>query len=188
MTAHSSSVLAPGVPRDLAPGSRLGSVGQCPAGRDDALAPLEPRDHPPRGAVAGVLLARSGTTNSFARVGNVFGDWRLIVPGLSAGYVAGEIAGNSQLKAPWRNQWPSNTRSAATGPMSRRAASSPAGPITCSMVRAALTAIARPNDDRHWTSDVRRGDPRRRLHSPTSGGSPRTPRASSGAAYRLQIG
>jgi membrane-associated phospholipid phosphatase len=41
---------------------------------------------------------RSITTNSVASVGNSFGDWRIIVPALSAGYLAGEIAGSSELK------------------------------------------------------------------------------------------
>ena len=41
---------------------------------------------------------RSITTNSVASVGNTFGDWRIIVPALSAGYLAGEIAGSSELK------------------------------------------------------------------------------------------
>ena len=31
-------------------------------------------------------------------MGNTFGDWRVIVPALSAGYLAGEIAGSSEIK------------------------------------------------------------------------------------------
>jgi membrane-associated phospholipid phosphatase len=41
---------------------------------------------------------RNGTTNSLAYVGNAFGDWRLIVPAFSAGYLAGEIAGSTGIK------------------------------------------------------------------------------------------
>ena len=42
--------------------------------------------------------ARSGTSNSIASVGNTFGDWRLLVPALGAGYLAGEIAGSDPIK------------------------------------------------------------------------------------------
>jgi membrane-associated phospholipid phosphatase len=41
---------------------------------------------------------RGGMTNSIASVGNTFGDWRVLVPALSAGYLAGEIAGSSEIK------------------------------------------------------------------------------------------
>jgi membrane-associated phospholipid phosphatase len=65
-------------------------------------------------AVAGLLLAgalmgdhefqeeaqehRDGVTNSAAQLGNTFGDWRFIVPAITAGYVAGDIAGSSAVK------------------------------------------------------------------------------------------
>ena len=38
------------------------------------------------------------TTNSLAELGNAFGDWRLIVPAFSAGYLAGEIGGDDRIK------------------------------------------------------------------------------------------
>jgi membrane-associated phospholipid phosphatase len=41
---------------------------------------------------------RSGTSNSLARVGNSLGEWTIVVPALGAGYLAGEIAGSSDLK------------------------------------------------------------------------------------------
>ena len=41
---------------------------------------------------------RGGFTNSVAGVGNSFGDWRILVPALSAGYLAGEIAGSGEIK------------------------------------------------------------------------------------------
>ena len=41
---------------------------------------------------------RGGTTNSIASVGNTFGDWRVLVPALSVGYLAGEIAGSGEVK------------------------------------------------------------------------------------------
>jgi membrane-associated phospholipid phosphatase len=46
----------------------------------------------------GAQRARSGTSNSIASVGNTFGDWRVLVPALGAGYLAGEIAGSSAIK------------------------------------------------------------------------------------------
>ncbi len=65
-------------------------------------------------AVAGLLFAgallgdhefreeaqehRGTTTNSVARLGNSLGEWRFVIPALSAGYLAGEIAGSSDLK------------------------------------------------------------------------------------------
>jgi membrane-associated phospholipid phosphatase len=42
---------------------------------------------------------RDGLTNSAARVGNTFGDWRFIVPAITAAYVAGDIAGSSAVKS-----------------------------------------------------------------------------------------
>jgi membrane-associated phospholipid phosphatase len=42
---------------------------------------------------------RDGLTNSASRVGNTFGDWRFIVPAITAVYVAGGIAGSSTVKS-----------------------------------------------------------------------------------------
>jgi membrane-associated phospholipid phosphatase len=41
---------------------------------------------------------RGNTTNSLASLGNSFGDWRYVVPALSAGYLTGELAGSRNLK------------------------------------------------------------------------------------------
>jgi membrane-associated phospholipid phosphatase len=41
---------------------------------------------------------RSNTTNSMAKLGNTLGEWRIVVPALSAGYLAGELAGSRDLK------------------------------------------------------------------------------------------
>ena len=41
---------------------------------------------------------RGGMTNRVASVGNTLGDWRILVPALSAGYLAGEIAGSGEIK------------------------------------------------------------------------------------------
>ena len=41
---------------------------------------------------------RGGMTNGIASVGNAFGDWRILAPALSAGYLAGEIAGSGEIK------------------------------------------------------------------------------------------
>ncbi len=41
---------------------------------------------------------RGTTSNSLARLGNSFGEWRYIVPALSAGYLAGQLAGSNDLK------------------------------------------------------------------------------------------
>lgn len=65
-------------------------------------------------AVAGLLLAgallsdqelreetlehRGTTSQAVARLGNLFGDGRVIVPALAAGYLAGELAESSELK------------------------------------------------------------------------------------------
>jgi membrane-associated phospholipid phosphatase len=65
-------------------------------------------------AVAGLLFAgallgdrgfreeaqehRGSTSNSVARVANSLGEWRFVIPALSAGYLAGELAGSSDLK------------------------------------------------------------------------------------------
>ena len=41
---------------------------------------------------------RNGATNALAAVGNGFVDWRFILAGSSAGYLAGEIGGSDRLK------------------------------------------------------------------------------------------
>jgi membrane-associated phospholipid phosphatase len=41
---------------------------------------------------------RGNTTNSMAKLGNTLGEWRIVVPALSAGYLAGELAGSRDLK------------------------------------------------------------------------------------------
>jgi len=41
---------------------------------------------------------RGSTTNSVAKLGNSLGEWRIVVPALSAGYLAGELAGTRDLK------------------------------------------------------------------------------------------
>jgi membrane-associated phospholipid phosphatase len=41
---------------------------------------------------------RDATSNSVATAGNTFGDWRVLIPALSAGYLAGEIAGSGEFK------------------------------------------------------------------------------------------
>jgi hypothetical protein len=41
---------------------------------------------------------RDGLTNAVAEVGNSFGDWRYLVPALSAGYLTAEITGSDGLK------------------------------------------------------------------------------------------
>ena len=42
--------------------------------------------------------SRDGLTDSAARMGNSFGDWRFIVPAVTAAYLAGDLAGNSVVK------------------------------------------------------------------------------------------
>ena len=41
---------------------------------------------------------RGSTSNSMARIGNSLGEWRIVVPALSAGYLAGEVTGSRDLK------------------------------------------------------------------------------------------
>lgn len=41
---------------------------------------------------------RGTTSNSVARLANNFGDWKVVVPALTAGYLTGELAGSSRLK------------------------------------------------------------------------------------------
>ena len=41
---------------------------------------------------------RDATSNSVASVGNTFGDYKMLIPVLSAGYLAGQIAGSREIK------------------------------------------------------------------------------------------
>jgi membrane-associated phospholipid phosphatase len=41
---------------------------------------------------------RGATSNSVAKVANSLGEWRFVIPALSAGYLAGELAGSRDLK------------------------------------------------------------------------------------------
>jgi hypothetical protein len=45
-----------------------------------------------------VQEGRDGLTNSVARMGNTFGDWRFIVPAVTAAYLAGDVAGSGAVK------------------------------------------------------------------------------------------
>ena len=138
---------------------------------------------------------RTGATNSLAKVGNTFGDWRFIVPAFSASYLAGEIAGSDGLKgtvlragaaAVLANGLTGGLKYAFGRARPHIAGSSvefhpfsgansfPSGHTTVAFAlatavadqttdgwsdyvlygAATLTAIARINDNRHWTSDV----------------------------------
>jgi membrane-associated phospholipid phosphatase len=143
----------------------------------------------------GAQGARSGFSNSLASVGNSFGDWRILVPALSAGYLAGEIAGNDALKGtivragaaaalatglssglkytigrnrpdvagtniefrPFSgsNSFPSGHTAAAFAIATAVADQTTDGWSDYVLYGAAsVTALARINDNRHWTSDV----------------------------------
>jgi membrane-associated phospholipid phosphatase len=138
---------------------------------------------------------RGTATNSVARLSNCLGDWRFVVPALSAGYLAGELGGSRDLKRVMLHAGAAaalatgissglkytigRTRPSFAGdpdqfrPFSG-ANSFPSGhtavafAIATSIAEetddswsdvalysaATLTAMARVNDDRHWTSDV----------------------------------
>ena len=138
---------------------------------------------------------RSGTTNSLATMGNTLGEWRYVIPAISAGYLAGELAGSSDLKRVMvhtgaaallatgvssalkysigRNRPPVAGDQLSFRPFSG-ANSFPSGHTTVAFAIATAladetddgwsdflfygaatgTALARVNDDRHWTSDV----------------------------------
>lgn len=94
----------------------------APAPGQTARVPLAAEPPPPAGnlvsrqvlTVAGLLFAgalagdyefrdesqerRNGLSDGLARVGNTFGDWRFIVPGLTVGYLAGDIAGSGGVR------------------------------------------------------------------------------------------
>lgn len=97
----------------LLPAPALAQTDYVPS----AVAPVQPSSplisrH--TAAVAGLIFAgallgdhevreesqehRSGTSNTVASFGNTFGEWRILIPALSAGYLAGEIAGSDGLK------------------------------------------------------------------------------------------
>jgi membrane-associated phospholipid phosphatase len=138
---------------------------------------------------------RGGLTNSIASVGNTFGDWRMLVPALSAGYLAGEIAGSGEIKGtilragaaaalatgissglkytvgrhrpdiagtniefrPFSgsNSFPSGHSAAAFAIATAIADQTRDGWSDYVLYGAAtVTALARINDNRHWTSDV----------------------------------
>ncbi len=138
---------------------------------------------------------RGGMTNSVASVGNSFGDWRILVPALSAGYLAGEIAGSDEVKGtilragaaaalatgissglkytigrhrpdiaggnfefrPFSgsNSFPSGHTAAAFAIATAVADQTTDGWSDYVLYgAAAVTALSRINDNRHWTSDV----------------------------------
>jgi membrane-associated phospholipid phosphatase len=138
---------------------------------------------------------RSNTTNSMAKLGNTLGEWRIVAPALSAGYLAGEIAGSRDLKRVMLHAGAAaalatgissslkytigRTRPPVAGdPIHFRPFSGsnsfPSGHTAVAFAiatsiadetddswsdvalygAATLTAMARVNDDRHWTSDV----------------------------------
>jgi hypothetical protein len=138
---------------------------------------------------------RGNTTNSMARLGNSFGEWQYVVPALGVGYLAGEVAGSSDLKRvmlhagaaaalatgitsglkytigrtrptfagdpdqfrPFSgaNSFPSGHTAAAFAIATSIADETDDSWSDVALYGAAtLTAMARVNDDRHWTSDV----------------------------------
>jgi hypothetical protein len=138
---------------------------------------------------------RGSATNSVARLSNSLGDWRVMVPALSAGYLAGELSGSRDLKRvmlhagaaaalatgissslkytigrtrpsfagdpdqfrPFSgaNSFPSGHTAVAFAIATSIAEETDDGWSDVALYSAAtLTAMARVNDDRHWTSDV----------------------------------
>jgi membrane-associated phospholipid phosphatase len=138
---------------------------------------------------------RGTTSNSVARAANSLGEWRFVIPALSAGYLAGEVAGSRDLKRvilhagaaaalatgvtstlkytigrtrppfagdPDRfrpfsgaNSFPSGHTAVAFAIATSIADETDDGWSDVALYTAAtLTAMARVNDDRHWTSDV----------------------------------
>jgi len=162
-------------------------------------------------AVAGLLFAgallgdrgfreeaqehRGNTSNSLAQAANSLGEWRYVIPALSAGYLAGELAGSRDLKRvilhagaaaalatgvtstlkysigrtrpdfagdpdqfrPFSgaNSFPSGHTAVAFAIATSIADETDDSWSDVALYSAAtLTAMARVNDDRHWTSDV----------------------------------
>jgi membrane-associated phospholipid phosphatase len=138
---------------------------------------------------------RGSTTNAVAKVANSLAEWRFVVPALSAGYLAGELAGSRDLKRAILHAGAAaalatgvtsslkytigRTRPPVAGdPLHFRPFSGsnsfPSGHTAVAFAiatsiadetddswsdvalygAATLTAMARVNDDRHWTSDV----------------------------------
>ena len=138
---------------------------------------------------------RGTTSNSMARIGNSMGDWKILVPAISAGYIAGAVTGSSDLKRvmfhagaaalvatgvtssikytigrtrptfagdpdqfrPFTgaNSFPSGHTAVAFAIATAIADETDDGWSDVALYGAAtLTAMARINDDRHWTSDV----------------------------------
>ena len=138
---------------------------------------------------------RGNTTNSMAKLGNSFGEWRYVVPALGIGYLAGEVAGSSPLKRailhagaaaalatgvtsglkytlgrtrppvagdpdqfrPFsgHNSFPSGHTAVAFAIATSIAEETHDSWSDFALYGAAtLTAMARVNDDRHWSSDV----------------------------------
>ena len=138
---------------------------------------------------------RGGISNSVASLATTLGEWRYVVPALSAGYLAGEISGSRGLKRVMLHAGAAaalatgassvlkysigRTRPPVAGdpdqfrPFSG-SNSLPSGHTAVAFAiatsiadethdswsdvalytAATLTAMARVNDDRHWTSDV----------------------------------
>jgi membrane-associated phospholipid phosphatase len=97
----------------LLPAPALAQTDYVPS----AVAPVQPSSpliSRQTAAVAGLIFAgallgdrevreesqehRGGTSNAVASFGNTFGEWRILIPALSAGYLAGEIGGSDGLK------------------------------------------------------------------------------------------
>lgn len=138
---------------------------------------------------------RGSATNSVAKLANTLGEWRYVVPTLSAGYLAGELAGSRDLKRVFLHAGAAaalatgvtsglkytigRSRPPVTGDPDRfrpfsGSNSFPSGHTAVAFAiatsiadetgdswsdvalygAATLTAMARVNDDRHWTSDV----------------------------------
>ncbi|MBA3318690.1 MAG: phosphatase PAP2 family protein [Gemmatimonadales bacterium] len=194
----------------LLPGAAVAQADLVP----DAVAPANhssPLLSRKTAAVAGFLFAatilgdrgfreevqehRGSSSNSMARIGNSFGEWHYVVPGLSAAFLVGQLTGSRDLKrvalhagaaaalatgmtttlkytigrgrphiagdpdqfrpfSGW-NSFPSGHTAVAFALATSIADETDDGWSDVALYGAAtLTAMARVNDDRHWTSDV----------------------------------